>query len=134
MSNDSKKAQSPRILLIDENPYIVLMLADKLESEGYLVDAVRTGVEALRQVAEETYNAVILDMNIPDIIGTSVQKALAKRYPNLPIIVLTAEGSQKHKQECFDAGAFAFFTKPCNFNELKRVVREAVALGRGNQE
>jgi len=134
MSTDSKKASSLRILLVDENPYIVLMLTDTLESEGYLVDAVKTGVEALRQVAEETYNAVILDMNIPDIIGTSVQKALAKRHPNLPIIVLTADGSQKHKQECFDAGAFAFFTKPCKFNELKRAVREAVGSELGNQK
>ena len=134
MSKDSKKASSPRILLVDDDPGILLMLTDIFTSVGYVVDAVRTGVEALHKAPEETYNAVILDMGLPDIIGTSVQKALVHRHPNLPIIILTAGGSQKLKQECVDSGAFAYFAKPCNFDELKKAVREAVGSGKKKQE
>ncbi len=132
MSNDSKKASSPRILIVDDDLAVALMLGALLRSEGYLVDTVGSGVEALLKVSEKSYRAVICDIGLHDIRGTFVQKAMAARHPDLPVIMHTAEVSQKLRQECLDSGAFAYLTKPCDFDELKRVVREAVASGHGN--
>ena len=134
MSNDSKKASSPRILIVDDSLLILTMLTNMLTSEGYLVDAVETGFGALENVSQKTYSAVILDMNLPDLNGLAVLKILAERRPNLPVIMHTGEVSQELKKECLDAGAYAFLTKPCNVTELKRLVREAVASERGNQK
>lgn len=133
MSNDSKKAPSPRILIVEKDLDIIVMLADLFKTEGYLVDAVGTGLAALVKVPQKTYSAVILEMNLPDLSGVSVLKALVGLRTYLPVIILTAAVSQELRQECFYNGAFAYFTKPFDFDELKRMVREAVALGRGNQ-
>jgi len=132
MSNDSKKASSPRILIIDDDLAVALMLEVLLRAEGYLVDTVGSGVEALLKISEKSYRVVICDIGLPDMRGTFVQKAVAARHPDLPVIMHTTEVSQKLRQECLDSGAFAYLTKPCDFDELKRVVREAVASGRGN--
>ena len=134
MSNNSKKTPSPRILIVDDSLLILTMLTEILKSEGYLVDGVKTGFGALENVSQETYNAVILDMNLPDLNGLAVLKILAEHHPNLPVIMHTGEVSQELKKECLDAGAYAFLTKPCNVTELKRLVREAVASGCGNQK
>ena len=126
MSDDSKQALSRHILIVEDDMDILMTLRDRLDAEGCHVDAVRSGMEALLKVSEKPYGAVILDMRLPDMSGTSVQKALAARHPNLPIIVLSAERSQKLKQACFDSGAAAYLTKPCDFNKLRTVVRKVL--------
>ena len=134
MSNNSQKVPSPRILVIENDRDIRMMLADMLKAEGYHVDAVRSGIQTILQVPQKTYDAVILDMGLPDFSGRAVQHAFSAFHPSLPIIVHTGEISLELKQQCFYNGAFAYLTKPCDFGELKRVVREGVASGRGNQE
>ena len=126
MSNNSKNTPPPRILIVEDDINIRMMLTAILKAEGYLVDAIRKGAEPLLAIPEKYYSAAILNPGLPEVNSTSVLKAWMILHPNLPVIVLTAEVSQNFKQECLDAGAFAFLLKPCNVDELKRVVREAV--------
>ena len=133
MSNNSQKVLSPRILIIENDRDILMMLADMFKAEGYHVDAVRNGIQSFLQVPQKTYDAVILDMGLPDVSGRTVQHAFSAFHPSVPIIVHARETSLEFKQHCIDAGAFAFSTKPCTLDELKRVVRDAVASELGNQ-
>ena len=134
MSNEVQETPLQKILVIENDLDILMMVEDMLRGEGYHVDVLRNGIQTHLRVPQKTYDVVILDMGLSDFSERAVQHAFSAFHPSVPIIVHTRETSLEFKQHCIDAGAFAFFTKPCNLDELKKAVREAVASGLGNQE
>ena len=78
------------ILIVDDDPDIGFTLQELLEHDGYKVEFVGTGTEALSQTQDRHYNAVILDLGLPDLDGLSVLESLQRMDPTLPVIILTA--------------------------------------------
>ncbi len=116
------------ILIVDDEEDIVLTLRDLLEHEGYQVDFAGTCAEAVARAAERHYNAVLLDLTLPDGDGLTVLKALQERDPTLPVIVLTADVSTDRRVVLRTQGAFDYLTKPYNRDDLRATLRKAVGV------
>ena len=109
---------SRRILLIEDEPGLVLTLSDRLASEGYLVESVRDGEQGLARAAEEAFDLVILDVMLPQKNGFDVCRDLRRRGVNTPILMLTARGQVVDKVIGLKLGADDYLTKPFEMMEL----------------
>jgi len=94
-----------------------------LEYHGYRVDSVSTCAQAIQKAKVERFNAVILDLNLPDGDEIAVLRVLQERVPATPILILT--GSDQ-KATALHNGAFAFLLKPWNREELLDVLSRAM--------
>ncbi|MEJ2231960.1 MAG: PAS domain-containing protein, partial [Nitrospirales bacterium] len=125
---EATKTNLPTILVVDDETDISLALGDLLGNEGYQVDAVETGKDALRRVSSpHPYSAVILDLGLPDIDGLTVLQRLQTQDEKLPVIILTAHGDQKEKIVTLQHHAFAHLLKPYDRQEIIEMVHRAVA-------
>ena len=118
----------PQILLVDDDPDICLALHDFLTHEGYGVHVVRTGQEAIERAQSQRFDAVLLDLGLPDQDGLVVLQTLHKMDHKLPIIVLTAFTTTEKTVESLNQGSFAYLTKPYNRNEVKAVLERAIGM------
>ncbi len=107
-----------RILLVEDEPGLVLTLTDRLESEGYQVDSAREGVEALKKVAEGPYDLILLDVMLPGKSGFDICRELRSRGSPIPILFLTAKGEVADKVVGLKLGGDDYLTKPFDMMEL----------------
>jgi two-component system KDP operon response regulator KdpE len=105
------------ILLVDDEPQLVRVLAPVLTTIGYEVSVAPTGNEALSQLAKEGYDAVILDLGLPDIDGKAVIETI-RGWSDVPIVVLSARDIEQEKIAALDLGADDFVNKPFGVGEL----------------
>ena len=109
-----------RVLLVDDDIDILLALSDYLRQEGFEVETVETGAAALQKSTTSSYDAVLLDVGLPDRDGLEVLKELSQTHPQLPVILLTAFTSLRNTANpvILDR-AFAYLTKPYKRQEVK---------------
>ncbi len=113
--------EGARLLLVEDDDGIARPLEGALRREGYLVERVRTGAEALE--ASDRIDALVLDLGLPDIDGLDVCRELRSRRPALPILVLTARTAEADIVVGLDAGADDYVTKPFRLAELTARLR-----------
>lgn len=118
------------ILVVDADPDIRAALSDMLRHEGYRVIAVETGAEALQRIRQEHYEVALLDIRLPDLDGLSILRVMKELDPSLPIIVLTGYATVENTIEILVESAFAYLTKPYDQEEIKAILRRAVAVNR----
>jgi DNA-binding response OmpR family regulator len=111
-------APKKTILVVDDEPHIVLGLRDALEFEGFRVIAAGKGQEGVALARAEAPDAVILDLMLPDLNGYAVCEQLRRIAPHVPIVMLTARSQETDKIRGLDAGADDYVTKPFSVNEL----------------
>ena len=99
------------ILVCDDDHSIVDAIEIYLKQEGYRVIKAYNGLEALKALEENEIHLIILDIMMPNLDGFSVCK-IAREMSNLPIIMLTAKGSEDDKLKGYDLGADDYMTKP----------------------
>lgn len=116
------------ILIVDDDPDIREGLGDMLQHEGYRVHLAGTGGEAIREANQAHYGAVILDIGLPDLDGHAVLRALSLTDPQLPVIILTANGTEQNTIGPMTRGAFAYVVKPYSSAEVKAVIRRACGV------
>ncbi|HEY8460812.1 MAG TPA: response regulator transcription factor [Blastocatellia bacterium] len=109
---------SRRILLIEDEPGLVLTLTDRLTSEGYKVESARDGGAGLERASNEFFDAIILDVMLPRKNGFDVCRDLRQRGINAPILMLTARGQVVDKVVGLKLGADDYLTKPFEMIEL----------------
>jgi len=107
-----------KILLVEDEPGLVLTLTDRLESEGYAVDSAREGGEALKKAAEGPYDLILLDVMLPGKNGFDVCRELRSRGSSIPILFLTARGEIADKVVGLKLGGDDYLTKPFDMMEL----------------
>lgn len=107
-----------RILLVEDDQQLSRGLERALQSEGYVIDAVNTGEAALFLIKEFTPDVVVLDVGLPDIDGFTVLEKLRKKFPRLPVLILTARDSVDDKVAGLDRGADDYLTKPFDMAEF----------------
>jgi two-component system KDP operon response regulator KdpE len=115
----------PRILLVDDEVSIQRAVGALLRSRGYDVDIAGTGAQALELLARRTPVLIVLDLGLPDIEGTEVCRRVREASP-VPIIVLSARGSEADKVSALDLGADDYVTKPFGPEELLARIRVAL--------
>jgi two-component system phosphate regulon response regulator PhoB len=124
---------SEKILVVDDEEDILELVGYNLEKSGYRVDRAETGEEALRMVSDRRPDLVILDLMLPGINGLEVCRIL-KANPktvHLPILMLTAKGSESDVVRGFELGASDYVTKPFSTKILLARVRAALKKGAG---
>ena len=107
-----------RILLVEDEPGLVLTLRDRLVREGYGVDTAIDGESGLERAAGEAFDLVLLDVMLPRLGGFDVLKELRKRSVETPVIMLTARGQVVDKVVGLKLGADDYVTKPFEMVEL----------------
>ena len=107
-----------RILLVEDEPGLVLTLRDRLTREGYGVDTSPDGESGLERAAGEAFDLVLLDVMLPRLGGFDVLKELRKRGVDTPVIMLTARGQVVDKVVGLKLGADDYVTKPFEMVEL----------------
>ena len=116
------------ILVVDDDPDIVLGLQDFLDHYGYHVHVAYTCKEAVSAAKAHHYHAVILDLSLPDGDGFGVLHTLQEMDPKLPVIILTAFMTTDRTVGSLSEGAFAYLTKPYNREELRAILTRAVGV------
>jgi two-component system KDP operon response regulator KdpE len=116
-------------LVVDDEPAIQRAISTAFTARGYEVRTAATGGEALSMLATDPVDLVILDLGLPDLDGVEVCKRL-RTWTDVPVIVLSAQGSDSWKVAALDGGADDYVTKPFSMPELLARVR--VALRRGS--
>ena len=107
-----------RILLVEDEPGLVLTLSDRLIREGYGVDTTSDGESGLERAAGEAFDLILLDVMLPRLGGFDVLKELRKRNVDTPVIMLTARGQVADKVVGLKLGADDYVTKPFEMMEL----------------
>jgi DNA-binding response OmpR family regulator len=111
------------ILVVDDEPHIVLGLRDALEFEGFRVISAARGKDGIALARTEAPDAVILDLMLPDVNGYAVCEELRRINAHVPIVMLTAKSQETDKIRGLDAGADDYVTKPFGVNELIARIR-----------
>jgi DNA-binding response OmpR family regulator len=106
------------ILVIEDEPHIVLGLKDALEFEGFRVLTAGTGREGTQLAHRERPNAILLDLMLPDLNGYQICEEIRRSDPFVPIVMLTAKSQEADKIRGLDAGADDYVTKPFSVGEL----------------
>lgn len=106
------------ILIIEDEPDIVMGLRDALEFEGFRVVSTGRGEEGIKLVASERPSCIILDLMLPDVNGYLVCERVRKSDPVVPIIILSARSQETDKIRGLEAGADDYVTKPFSVAEL----------------
>ena len=112
-----------RILIVEDEERIASFLIRGLRAQGYAVDHVSSGADALARSRDPELDLMILDLGLPDIDGTQVLRSLRGAGSSLAIIVLTARGEVSDRVEGLDLGADDYLTKPFAFDELLARIR-----------
>jgi DNA-binding response OmpR family regulator len=115
-----------KVLVVEDEARIASFLIRGLRAQGYAVDHVGTGEEALRGARDPELDLMILDLGLPDIDGTEVLRRLRDGGSRLPIVVLTARGDVTDRVEGLDLGADDYLTKPFAFDELLARIRARI--------
>src|SRR5262245_9709692 len=116
-----------RILIIDDDVTSCQLFAKVLKEEGYETEWAQNGEAALKQMAKESYDTLLIDIRLPGMTGLDVTRAVHHQDPLLPVIVMTGFGSMETAVVAIREGAFDYISKPMNLEELKQTVARAVA-------
>lgn len=114
------------ILIVDDEKNYLLVLEDLLTEEGYNVvtaDSARVGLEIVEQ---QELDAVITDMKMPGMDGMALFESIHQKHPDLPVIMMTAYGTQEKALEAMKKGAFDYIFKPFENEQFKFTIRKAV--------
>lgn len=128
----SPKECAIRILLIEDDPEIAKRLAEGLDLAGFAVERADNGADGYIMGTEETYDAVVLDLGLPQMSGLDVLRKWRAGGHKMPVLVLTARGSWPEKVDGLNAGADDYITKPFHIPEvaarLNALIRRSAGL------
>ena len=122
------------ILIIDDEAEIRESLETLLALEGYRIDTAFDGESGLERIGEHAYDLVLLDLALPGRNGIEILASLRERYPDLPVIMLTAYGTVNNVIDAIRGGAQNFVQKPWDNEKLLADIRQAIARYRTEEE
>ena len=119
-------ASTRRLLLVEDDPPLIRLYQEYLTSEPYEVTAVETGKEAIAQLTDGPFDAIVLDVQLPDMSGLEILAKVAAETPNTAVVVITAHGSVNMAVDAMREGASDFLMKPFNAERLIFTLRNAL--------
>ncbi len=119
----------PKILVVDDEEHIVMILKDSLEFSGFQVVTALNGEEALVSVDQEKPDLLVLDIGMPKLDGWEVCRRLkgSEATRHIPIIILTAYAQTSDQKKGLSLGADRFITKPCDLTFLVEEINSLLA-------
>jgi two-component system response regulator AtoC len=115
------------ILIADDDPVALDLLAEVLAGEGYRVRAAAGGAECVRLAEAEPFDLALVDLRMPDVDGLEVIRRLASVQPGVPVLILTAFATIDTAIQAIREGAYDYLSKPFRMEEIKLAVRRTLA-------
>ena len=122
------------LLLVEDEPALREVTAERLEEHGFRVVQAESGEEALERLADFAFDVIITDLRLPGINGTEVLQTTLDRYPDIVGVVVTGYGTVKDAVEAIKRGASDFITKPFQFDHLLHILSSALEQRRLKSE
>jgi DNA-binding NtrC family response regulator len=116
-----------KVLLIDDEQDFMDVLAERMRNRGMQVSTTTSPIEALDKAAEENFDAIILDLMMPEMDGLEALTRLREKNPDLQIILLTGHATVEKGIEAMKLGALDFLEKPIDLQALNAKIQEAKA-------
>ncbi|MDX2446078.1 MAG: response regulator [Desulfobacterales bacterium] len=110
------------ILIVDDEKRYANMLAKRLNLRGCACEVCYNGKEALEILDRKKFFLILLDLRLPDIYGIEVLTRIKESGVKIPVIILTAHGTEEDRQECMRQGAYAFMHKPLRIEALMTIL------------
>jgi len=123
-----------RLLMVDDERDFLQAVEPGMARRGFDVSLAESGIRALELLEQQTFDVVVLDVKMPGIDGVDTFREISRRYPGLPVILLTGHGDISQAFETSREGVHEYLTKPCDVERLAEVVREAASRGRPREE
>ena len=127
---------SVSILVVDDEPDMALLFLQRFRREvregTYVMHFANSGEMALEQLSngiEPTLIVILSDINMPGMDGLQLLEAVKKRFPDMPVMMVTAYGDDERRQRASSLGAAEFITKPVDFDTLKAQLQQLSGIG-----
>lgn len=120
--------ENKKILVVDDDPYILMSLEFLLKKNGFEVMVARNGTEALEIVEKQVPQVVLLDIMMPDVDGYAICKHIKshKKLKEAKVVFMSAKSKESDIQKGYDLGASLYITKPFSTRQLLKQVQELV--------
>ncbi len=115
-----------KILIVDDEFNIRLVLSAMLKKEGYSIASATDGLEALQILKADKIDVVVTDLKMPNLDGMGLLNCITEQYPAVPVIIITAHGTVATAVEALKKGALDYITKPFELDDLKNVISKAI--------
>jgi len=128
MTDTALVCAPPKILIVDDNPEIVKLLAAVIEMNGYDIFVARDGMEALSQIEQVAPDLVILDLGLPKLSGEEVCRSVRRtaHTADLPVIMLSGKADDADRIIGRVLGADHYLTKPCDPDALLDIIEDTL--------
>jgi PAS domain S-box-containing protein len=123
-----------KLLIVDDEADIALILKLQLEDTGYKTVRARDGIEALEHIGKEKFALILLDIKMPRMDGMQVLERVRQDYPDTGVVMMTAHGSEDIAVEAMKKGAIDYIAKPFSTDDLVKKVERAIQFHRTRQE
>lgn len=120
------KMKKPKILLVEDSPTLAMVYQEYLSDEDMSVCHAEDGASALKALAETTFSLILLDLNLPDMYGLDILKAMQEQGIETQVVIITAHGSVDIAVDAMRYGVFDFITKPFDAQRLLVTVGNAL--------
>ena len=123
-----------KILVVDDDHFVIETLEAFLSAKGYLVDSADSGSRALGMMKKKVYDLVLSDMVMEDVGGLDLLREVKTKYPDIPFLLFTGYGSLDTAIEALRLGTYDYLQKPINYEELLLKVKSALEMARLKRE
>lgn len=113
--------EKKRILIVDDEETVRILLFQTLKFFGYEIDTVENGIEAIKRITSKTYDLIITDYRMPKMDGLELTRRIKMINPSIPVLVVTSDGPEC---ELLKSGALACIKKPFNISELQKISQD----------
>jgi DNA-binding NtrC family response regulator len=116
-----------KVLIVDDDKAFLAILAERMQNRGMEVSTADSAAAALKMLETETYDAVLLDLMMPEMGGIEALQVMRKKQPEVQVIFVTGHPSVSKGVEAMKLGAMDFIPKPVDMNELTEKIHQAKA-------
>ena len=125
--NENNYKKKTKLLLVDDEKHFVEVLYKRLSDRDFSVTTTFSGEEGIQALRKVDFDVAILDLKMKDMDGIEVLKIFKKMYSKMEVIILTGHESEQTVEEAMEYGAFAYISKPCDFEELVATIEKAIS-------
>ncbi|WP_028579808.1 hybrid sensor histidine kinase/response regulator [Desulfogranum japonicum] len=122
------------ILIVDDDPFFCTSLKSLLQEEGYEITSAYSGKEGLFYLECHTFDAVVIDIGLPDLYGIDIAAETVKRFPDTAVIILTGKACLDNAVAAFQQGVYDFLRKPCTPDAILRTLARGIQHKRLQKE
>lgn len=119
-------SEKQRILVVDDEQNIRRILQAALDKTGYHTDIAESGENAVSMLEQSSYDCVLTDVTMPGMNGYELQRTVCKRWPDIPVVIMTAYGTIPQAVQAIRDGAFEYIPKPFDLDAVKKVIKAAL--------